>query len=297
MKKLVTWLVVGGDGLIGRRLASDASSFADSIITSSRRPDPQPHPHSTRVFADLASGEISAAVDVRSDVAFLCAAMTNMQKCRDNPELSWKINVAGTAELASELVRQGCFVVFLSSNTVFDGNEPWPIEGTPHSPNTEYGRQKAAVEKQLLAIPGADRQIAIVRLSKVLSAYSGVAAEFTARLLNGVRCRPFSDLFISPVSLRYVSDGLIGIAVRRCGGIYHLSGDKEISYVDFALRLAERLGIDPSLIDPVTASHAGVDVLFQPRHPGLGMQRTGKMLEIAPETLENVLTTLVPMEQ
>lgn len=289
--KSATWLIIGGDGLIGRRLAGDARHFADEVVVSSRRPKS----HMGQVFADLACGDTEAVIATAPSVAFLCAALTNMKTCQAEPELSWRINVTETVKLAAGLMSRGSFVVFLSSNTVFDGNTPWPPENAPYAASTEYGRQKAAAEQQLLQLPGANERVAIVRLSKVLSAESGMAAEFIAHLRAGQRCRAFSDLLMSPVSLTYVVEALLEIGNKRCAGVYHLAGTEEISYALFARKLALHMDADPALVEVMKSFEAGVDVQFKPQHPGLGMQRTTATLNIAPEPLSHVLRELFPI--
>lgn len=288
MKTPETWLIVGGDGLIGRRLAGDARRFTAAVVASSRRPETK----SGQVFADLATGDTQAAIAVAPHVAFLCAALTNMKTCQAEPELSWRVNVTETVKLAAQLMERGSFVVFLSSNTVFDGTTPWPPENTPYAADTEYGRQKVAAEQQLLQLPGANERLAIVRLSKVLSAESGMAAEFTARLRAGQRCRAFSDLLMSPVSLTYVVEALLKIANKRCPGIYNLSGTEELSYAAFAQKLASHLGADQSLVDVVRSVEVGIEVLFKPQYPGLGMPHTAATLGITPEPVDHVLREL-----
>jgi dTDP-4-dehydrorhamnose reductase len=285
----VTWLVVGGDGLIGRRLASDARRRVDSVVVSSRRPCQ----HSWQVFADLASGDIRAITATVPDVAFLCAAMTNMQACRENPELSYRINVTETVNLAAKLVKQGAFVVFLSSNTVFDGLVARPNEDEPHKPLSEYGLQKASAEQQLLAIPGANEHIAIVRLSKVLSPDAGIAAEFLHRLRAYESCPAFEDLNMAPISLSYVVNGLLEIGARKLSGLFHFSGAEELSYAEFAFRLARHITSDPDLVKAVSFRSARVNVIFNPKFPALGMKRTRELLCIEPEPLRQVFEDLV----
>ena len=155
----MTWLVVGGDGLIGRRVAVDARSIAGSVVTSSRRPGP----HSGQVFADLATGNVSAVTAVGAEVVFLCAAMTNMQACRDSPELTYRVNVTETVKLASQLVKQGAFVVFLSSNTVFNGLVSMPDEDEPAEPVTEY--RAPASKLRSCAFPRCSRRHWVWRLN------------------------------------------------------------------------------------------------------------------------------------
>jgi dTDP-4-dehydrorhamnose reductase len=289
MRESVTWLVVGGDGLIGRRLAIDAKRFVSSVVISSRRP----HRHSGHVFADLATGDIQALTATVPDVAFLCAAMTNMQACQEKPELSYRVNVTETVHLAAQLVKQGAFVVFLSSNTVFNGYVERPNEDEPHSPVTEYGLQKSQAEQRLLTIPGANEHIAIVRLSKVMSPDAGIASEFLRRLRACESFPAFTDLSMAPISLSYAAIGLLQVASRKLPGLFHLSGAEELSYAEFAFRLAGHISAKADLVKAVSSRSALVNVIFSPKFPALGMKRTRKLLCIEPEPLSQVLENLV----
>lgn|SRR5574340_335141 len=285
MEKPAKWLIVGGDGLVGGHLGCLSGKGLPQIVLTSRRKDAG----DSRIFADLDGGNVAEVIAAKADVVFLCAAMTSMLACRENPGLSYRINVTETVSLASRLVKQGAFVVFLSSNTVFNGMVNRPDEHEPYAPVTEYGRQKVSAEQQLLAISGADEHIAIVRLSKVLSPHAGMAAEFLHRLRVGESCRAFEDLRMAPVSLSYVTNALLAIASRRLPGIFHLSGAEELSYSEFAHRLAIYMGAKPELISAVSSQSAGVEVLFNPEFPALGMGRTSGLLGITPEPMSQLL--------
>jgi dTDP-4-dehydrorhamnose reductase len=277
------WLVVGGDGLIGKQLVRAAQS-PDRIVvgTSRRKADDQP-------FVDLNIGEFEQALAVAPDVAILCAAVTSMQKCRDDPASTYRVNVEETTRLAARLLEAGSFVIFLSSNTVFSGAEPRPIESHRWAPNTEYGRQKVCAEKALSGLPDAGRRLAIVRLSKVVAPDAGIAAGFLERLYKGEECRAFCDLKMAPVSLSYVVTGLLMIGAQRRQGVFHLSGEEELSYFDFARKLAAHVGVRSSLVVPVSSNDTMVEVLFRPEFPALGMSGTKNALGLEPESLDNAL--------
>jgi dTDP-4-dehydrorhamnose reductase len=245
------------------------------------------------VFADLATGDTEALTANVSDVAFLCAAMTNMQACQEKPELSYRVNVTETVHLAAQLVKQGTFVVFLSSNTVFNGLIERPNEDEPYSPVTEYGLQKSRAEQQLSEIPGADEHLAIVRLAKVLSPDAGIAAEFLRRLRASEVISAFEDLSMAPISLSYATNGLLEIASRKLPGLFHFSGAEELSYAEFACRLAGYMAADPALVKAGSSRSARVNVIFSPKFPALGMKRTRELLCIEPEPLSRVLEDLV----
>jgi dTDP-4-dehydrorhamnose reductase len=288
MKSPGPWLIVGGDGCIGSRLAADAGRYADSVVASSRRAAPR----SGQIFADLAAHDTSALMATRPAVVFLCAAMTSMRYCHDHPAVSRETNVNGTVRVAKELAKQGCFIVFLSSNAVFDGKTERPDEESSYSPTTEYGRQKVSAEEGLSAISRDGGSVAIVRLSKVLTPASGITAEFIKRLKAGEPCPAFNDLRMSPVSLSFVSDSLLAIAKAKHSGIFHLSGAEEMTYADLAVRLSSCLGADGKWVRPIFSKKEKQDILFRPEHPALGMRRTKEMLGIVPETTAHLMKQL-----
>ena len=282
------WLIVGGNGLIGSFLADRCRATGANTVLSTRRQTAS----DGYLFGDLDGGKFATLVSADADVVFLCAAQTNMRECRDHPDQSYRVNVSGTVELAEQLIGNGAFVVFLSSNAVFDGATPWPDEQQVHSPVCEYGRQKSRAEDLLLTLPGARSRLAVVRLSKVLSRRSGIAADFLRRIRSNEACEAFDDLRMSPISLDYVANALIAIASRRLPGIFHLSGAEEVSYAEFASRLARHANANAALIRAVSSTVSGAEVLFRPAHPGLGMSRTRSELNMMPEDMSRVFTEL-----
>src|SRR5690606_13067764 len=116
----------------------------------------------TRRELDLAS-DVSKWEPPACDVAFLCAGVSSMERCRTEPERARRVNVAGTIAVAQRLLDRGAHLVYLSSNQVFDGSKPKRRGDEPTCPRSEYGRQKAHVEQAL-----SGQRACIVRLTKVL---------------------------------------------------------------------------------------------------------------------------------
>ena len=277
------WIVVGGDGLIGSRLAAPDERSPHRVVPTSRRSGAAPG----TLHADLAVADFREVVDAGPSVVFLCAAMTGMKACEDDPALAHRVNVSAPVELAAALIERGAFVLFLSSNTVFDCQTGQPDESSMPSPANAYGRQKAEAERRLREIPGADRRLAIVRLSKVLEPDAGMPASFRRKLAAGETCAAFDDLLMSPVSVQYVVDGLREVARRELPGIFHLSGAAVVSYAEFARELARRCGWEVSLVHAASSLSVGASVPFRPRYPALGMQTTSERLGCRPQSLED----------
>ncbi len=286
MSKRSKYLIVGGDSLIGSHLEGILAGRGE-VASTTRRPD-----RPDRIYLDLTTGCTDAAMAAGADIAFICASVTGMQACEADPAGSRRINVTETVRLVRRLAGEGCFIVLLSSNTVFDGRSPFPDEDAAWSPTTEYGRQKCAAEEHVLGDEGIRERAAVVRLSKVVAPGSGIAAEFLRRLRQASPSPAFDDLFLCPASLAYVGAGLAAVAAARSPGVFHLSGADEMSYAEFARRLAGRVGADPALVVPGTSIEAGVSVLFRPVHPALGMARTHRLLGLAPEQMDQTLNAL-----
>lgn len=279
------WLVIGGDGLIGSYLQSFFLRPDIQLYSTSRNKNTR----SGTVFLDLGPKKNDSVLDIEPDVVFFCAAMTNMEACENRPEESWRINVDNTVQLASNLMDNGSFVVFLSSNTVFNGASPFFQEDAIPCPVNTYGRQKAETEKRILSYRSKkDGRGCVVRMSKVLSPVSGIAAEFLKKLKKGEPFQAFQDLKISPVSLGYLAAGLENIARGRHSGIFHLSGVEELSYDAFCRRMALAGKLNQNLVQSISASDIGITPLFNPVYPALGMKNTTKILGIEGQSLDSV---------
>ena len=289
------FLVVGGDGVIGSALVRYLSNKGQKVFGTTRHLD---HASSTRPFLDL-SGDIATwRPPLKCNIAFLCAAVTNQEKCRQEPAGTQYVNVVRTLELAKSLLEAGFFVVFMSTNLVFDGAKPFPETTDVPNPKTEYGRQKALAEKSLQALGG---QIAIMRLSKVFHGTMPLLQKWVGALRNSETIFPFDDLLCSPIPLDLVLGVLENVSRMRMSGIFHLSGDRDISYAEIALRLARHLKLDESLVSPRSARQANLVLEHLPAHTTLDVSGLTRKLGLAPPdvwaTVNSAVASLIAHEE
>ena len=159
-----------------------------------------------------------------------------------------------TLRLAEKLRAAGIFVVFPSSNLVFDGRRPCAPADEPLCPQTEYGRQKAAVEAELAAFGSG---AAIVRLTKVVGPQWALACDWAQALRAGRSIRAFTDLRCAPIPLELTVRGLLEVARRRLPGLWQFSAPVDVSYAGLASHLARRLGANPTLVEAVSGQTNG----------------------------------------
>ena len=283
-------LVIGADSFVGSCLVRTLRERGHRVYGTTRRKDTL---SPERLFCDFAE---PASLEVPPDVAcvHIVAAATDYTRCATVPE-THTVNAVHTPRLAGELLQKGVFVSFVSSNSVFGGDRPWPHEDAPHDARFPYAIQKDLAEAGVLRAArdaGCVDRLAIVRLTKVLDASSSPLPAWLAAWREGRAVRPFADLIFAPVSRRFAALALAIIGEKRVSGSLHVSGAENISYVGFAHVLAKALGVDPSLIVPTTATAEGVDIPFKPRYSGLGMTRTTACTGIHPQRIEDVVADL-----
>lgn len=275
-------LVVGGDGLIGAALARHLAR-SGPVLSTTRRHAAGP----MRPFVDLAEASTIPPLPPGA-TAWLLAAVTNQAACRADPVSTRRINVEHVADLARTLVGGGAFVAFASTNLVFDGTRPFCPAAAALSPIGIYGRQKAEAETRLLAL---GPSVAIVRLSKILTAATPLIAGWIAALKAGRPIAPLSDLICAPIPLGFAVDALVRVGESRRGGIFQLSGAQDVSYADLAFALARRLGVDSSLVRPTTSAAAGIHLEAAPRYASLDASRVAREFALTPPTIEAVVDT------
>lgn len=243
-------LIVGADGLIGKALVDILELSGRTVWQSTRRSDEK-----GKLFLDLSLDSAQWLIPSPPfDAALICAAVTSLERCRTEPEQSARINVAGTVALAKCLMLNGVFVVFVSSNLVFDGTRPYAKPDDKVSPNTEYGRQKAQAEQELLQL---GNNVAVVRFSKVVSPDMQLLKNWMDSLRSRREIHPFSDMVLSPVPLQFAARVLQYVAEKHISGITQVSAREDVSYEAVARHLAAKLGADQNLVQPVLYNRAG----------------------------------------
>jgi len=271
-------LVVGADGMLARGLVTALERDGKCVWASTRR---RTRVGDREVFLDLADPACEPQLPLNSiETAVLCAAATSTEHCRLEPAATRQINVAGTIALATRLVDAGIFVIFLSSNTVFDGQTAFPKATDRTNPQTEYGRQKAQAEEQLLRL---GERISVVRLSKVIPPDMPLIRGWVSDLRAGKVIHPFSDSVMAPVSSAFAVELLIRVLSRQLAGITQASASDDMTYESAARYVAAKLAANVRLIEPVSYTQRGIS--FVPKHTTLDASRLVEVeLEAPPPT-------------
>lgn len=176
--------IVGSSGYIAefilRRFSKEAE--INSVLKVDRN-------SSADVYLDLADPE-QFDYEVLRDIDFVIftAAISGPDKCAQDFNECWNINVTGTSYFIKEALKRNCKVLFFSSDAAF-GDIPGAIydEESITEAQTPYGRMKKAVEDEFKS----EANFKAIRLSYVASAKD----RFVTYCLNCIRNNEIADVF------------------------------------------------------------------------------------------------------
>ena len=172
--------------------------------------------------------------EVRPDAVIHTAAASDPNYCQVNPDVSYRINVEASVNIALLCSDYMIPYVYTSTDLVFDGlNAPYR-ESDPVCPVNVYGEHKAQAEERILkAYP----QATVCRMSLMFGLSGPVAKSFIQPMLlamkEGRELSLFVDEFRTPLRAESAVAGLF-LALNNVRGIIHLGGKERISRYDFA---------------------------------------------------------------
>jgi dTDP-4-dehydrorhamnose reductase len=151
-----------------------------------------------------------------------------------------------------------------SSDLVFDGTKGMPyIESDAVNPLNVYGKSKAAAE---MAVSAINSDSIIIRTSAFFGPWDEYNfVHYVVRELSAGRSIRASSDIIAPTYVPHLVNAALDLLIDKESGIWHLSNNTAVSWKEFALWFADRLGLDYSLIldplDPLPAERPAYSVL------------------------------------
>src|SRR5580698_3954076 len=273
------FLIVGGDSEIGAATYRAMKAQGAAVAATTRHSD---RVAPDRLFLDLSAPLGDWAPPPGTQAVCLCAAIARLSACADDPQGSAHINVVQTLALVEKFLASGITVLFLSTNQVFDGRTPHERAEAPHSPVSEYGRQKARAEAALLRQMESGAPVAILRLAKVVSDTMPLIGGWIKDLTAAKPIRVFNDLKLAPTPTDLVCTAIAALLQDRARGIFQLTGPRDVSYAEIGRFLAAYLDADPKLVNPTSARAAGLPEGATPLHTTLdsGLMRVHYRLDV-----------------
>lgn len=229
-------LVIGGSGLLGRRVTRQALLAGHRTVATYHASVPPVDGADWRRLDIRRRDDVTAlARRVRPDAIVNAAYLQS----------DWETTADGAAHVALGAVAAGARLVHVSSDALFSGSEPSYDETRPPDPITPYGAAKAAAETAVKAIiPAA----LIVRTSLIIGDGDSRPERLVHALASGAAGVLFADEIRCPVHAGDLAAALLELAVSTQTGIRHLAGTDALSRLELGRLIAARDGLDPAAL-------------------------------------------------
>jgi dTDP-4-dehydrorhamnose reductase len=188
------------------------------------------------------------------DVVVHLAAMTDVDRCEEEPDRAFEINANGTQGVCAAATASGARIVYLSTDYVFDGMKGSEyVEDDRPNPLNVYGRSKLAGEGFVRETDAYQ----IIRTSWVI----GEGRNFIGTILRVAKeegiVAVVDDQRGRPTFAADLARGIALLVRSNFSGIVHMAGAGEsCTWADLAEEALRRAGIDARVERVDTDSYA-----------------------------------------
>lgn len=246
-----------------------------------------------KVKLDFTSGLdklVNALNEVRPDLIIHTAAIGDVDKCETDRHLAWVVNVEATRAIARKASKLGSYVLYLSTDYVFDGEKGMYKEEDVPSPVNYYGLTKLVAENIIGSTLG---KYSVIRTSHIYGFGMGrknFARYVVETLSKGAKVKAIVDQWLSPTLNTLLARAVREVVEMEYTGFLHVAGER-INRYDFAKAIARKFGFDTSLIEPAFMNGFKF-VAKRPRDSSLDSSRAKRLVKIDFHSLEHSLEVL-----
>lgn len=229
-------LVTGKGGQLASELEQSVNAIHQLVVLSSKELDIS--------NADLV---LQVIAEHQPDIVINAAAYTAVDKAEIDKEKAYAVNEGGAKNLALACKINGCRLLHVSTDFIFDGNKATPYHANDEpNPVNVYGASKLAGEQAILHLLS---DAVIVRTAWV---YSSHGNNFVKTMLRLMAEKPtlgiVYDQVGTPTWAAGLAQWLLAVVDKPdVSGVYHWTDAGVASWYDFAIAIQE-LGIEKGLL-------------------------------------------------
>jgi len=284
------FLVTGSTGLVGRQVVKDLSE-SHEVFSCYNKSKPQ---FGIPMKMDLLNHEMISNVllETEPDVVIHLGAMTGVDLCEKQQDNALKINSQATEILAKECAKINSFMVYVSTDYVFDGNSGLYEENDATNPLGFYGKSKLLGEK---SVQNFSSDWCIARTSTPFGLHP-TKKSFPIWVIENLQKQKQIDVlidqFTSPTYIPNLSRMLIEISERHITGIIHTAGASKISRYQMACMVSDKLNLDGTLLKQISMNKMKW-VAQRPKDSSLDVSRASSILNEKPQKIDQSLNLFI----
>ncbi|XP_069510388.1 methionine adenosyltransferase 2 subunit beta isoform X2 [Ambystoma mexicanum] len=197
--------------------------------------------------------------DFQPHVIVHCAAERKLDVAENQPEAASELNVVASGNLAKEAANVGAFLIYISSDYVFDGTSPPYFEEDKPNPLNIYGQTKLDGEKAVLQnnkgaavlrVPALYGEVERLDENPVTVLFDSVQHSHKYTNLDDMQQRfPTHVKDVATVCLQLSERNLMDPSVK---GIFHWSGNEQMTKYEIACAMADAFNLPRNHLRPST---------------------------------------------
>lgn len=241
-------LIVGASGYLGSHVYKHfKENYSNVVGTYNAHPT-----DASMVHFNINEDDISG-IDIFKDddekYAIICAAEAKYDACEIYAEESFQLNVTSTIKLIEKLKQMDYYIIFCSTEAVYDGTRGNYKETDDAHPVNEYGKMKLQVEQYLM---NQYPETCIFRLSKMIgdtNSSRDTLCEWKEMALEKKDIYCIKGNCFSPVDVEDVVQCIEIAFDKRISGIYNVCGNKTYHRTDLCKDFLKALGLTANVFE------------------------------------------------
>lgn len=255
------YLVIGGSGFLGHYIVKNILDLTQEEVIATFSANAPVYENKRVKWLQLDVCDVEALrslnkiIPTQTKVVYL-AAYHHPDKVEENPALAWNINIVALANAINILDKASCFY-YSSTDTVYgEGSKDFAFdEQSPLNPVNLYGKHKVLAEQITLAHGGNVVRFPFIIGTSLVEHKKHFFDFIKSDLEQGKVVEMFEDSYRSTLDFNQCAKLLVKL-IEKCGAcsekILNIAGDDVLSKYEVALLMAEKYGLDKTLIKPIS---------------------------------------------
>ena len=295
-------LVTGANGLLGQSLIRQLLEKKYEVAATGRGPG--------RLIVAALEGYSYKELDItdgpaveeyiinqRPELIVHAAAMTQVDECELHKQDCYNVNVTATRFIVDAAKAVNARFVYVSTDFIFDGNAgPYKEEDEP-GPVNYYGSTKWVAEK---AVEESGLHWAIARTILVYGVMpstgrTNIVSWVKNNLEQDTPIKMVTDQWRTPTFVHDLAAGIVLIIEKKASGIFHLSGEQQMTPYQMAVETAKFFGLNTELISKAVSPDIKQPAL-RPARTGFDISKAKNELGFKPLSFQDGLKEMFIFE-
>ena len=227
-----------------------------------------------------------------TNVIFL-AGVNNLIECEKFYKKTYNLNCINVPALIKIFLKSKIKVLFVSTNSIFGKTDLVRDEKALPHPDIRRGKMALITEKKILNYSkkySCKNFLTILRVTKNIDYNTEPFNHWIRRINDNKSIFAFKDLYFAPIRFIDTCRAIYKIINSHYSGIFHLSGEKDINYINFAKLLLKHKPKKKFLLKEAFSYEKNVNLVFNDKKTLLNMKRTTKLLKLNSIKLNRIVS-------